>query len=143
MRKKYKITKKDYERLFSGDINYLIYSYEIVEYGSPMITSTAPKWKRFLWEHYSHIHLFRKFFDYSDSFQHYRIAVDTTYKKDAPVSVWSLDDFIKEKNLKPGDVVWVGGIYLGDGGKNIYSRAVSKYVILKDGYAKIYKMMGT
>ena len=143
MKKFYKLTRKDYDRLFEGDVKYLVSFYERFEYGKPSIQSTAPKWKKFLWHHYSHIHLFGKLFYYSNSFQCYSIIVNSTCGSNVPVwDTCDLDAFIKEKNLQPGDHLWVGGIYRGDYGRGMFSRGTTKYVILKDGYAIIGGIIG-
>lgn len=140
MRISYNLTQKDYNDLWEGKVKYLIQYYEKISYGTPGISSTAPRWKKLLWRYFKNICLFKHFFHYLNNFQYYYILV-----KVGEGMTWNLQEdlkvFIQEKGLNPGDVVWIGGIVPLLNGKSFSYWGGSKWVVLIDGFAKIGKLI--
>ena len=140
MRKCYNLTQKDYNDLWEGKVKYLVHYYEKTSYGPPGISSNASWWKKLLWKYFKNICLFRPFFNYLNNLQYYYIVVKVgegmtwDLKKDLKI-------FIQEKELNPGDVIWIGGIVPLRDGKSYSYWGGSKYVVLIDDFAKIGKLI--
>lgn len=135
---KYKITNEDYQKLWKGEVKYIVRFYQKVEYGSRLGWIDYIKLKlRYLMGSYGHVSRRRL-----HSFQYYYINV---YGPDYPDKLYwkkeDMDEFVKEKNLNIGDILFISVIHPYDTG-GYWCACSTEFILLDDGWKKIRSLKG-
>ncbi|MBQ7462907.1 MAG: hypothetical protein IJS63_11830 [Bacteroidaceae bacterium] len=137
MKKKYRITEEDYQKLFNGSVKYLISFYHKVGYGY-----------RPLWLDVVLYNLRSRYGKMEYKYRHYLQFYSIYVHSPLPAEklLWTEDamkEFIEEKGLKPGDVLQVWYIKPHDYGREgFWSAGATDYVILEHGWEKIREIRG-
>lgn len=136
MEKKYKITDEDFRKLKNGAIKYFVKYYQCTRYGSRF-----SRWDAFwnnLRSKYGKASYKRPY-----KLQYYLIYV---YAIDYPENLFwgkeAMEEFTKEKHLNPGDRITVSYLHINEDGVSYWGAGVDEYVVLKNGWSKIEKLMG-
>ena len=136
MEKKYKITNEDYQKLWSGKVKYLIHFYQKRGYG-----------RRTEWWNVIRYRLRSRYcsnkFGYPYTFQYYIISVHCPIMESRNTA-WSnadMETFINEKQLRPGDHVFIYYTFPRDDGITPNGGGC-EYVILKKGWQVLWNFMG-